>query len=173
MSGNFLDRIVSSTLEEIEAARSAVPLEEMKARAFDREAALSLAQVLRWFRIRLIGEIKRASPSKGTLRANLDPASLAWTYAENGASAISVVTEPRHFGGSLEDLVAARKGLKGRIVPLLRKDFIIDPYQVYQARATGADAILLIVAVLDDRKLSELLALSYDLGMRCLVEVHN
>lgn len=173
MSGGFLERIVASTLEEIEAARSAVPLEEMKARAFDREAALSLAQVLRGFRIRLIAEIKRASPSKGPLRVDLDPASLAWAYAENGASAISVVTEPRHFGGSLEDLVAARKGLKGRMAPLLRKDFIIDPYQVYQGRANGADAILLIVAILDDRKLSELLALSYDLGMRCLVEVHN
>ena len=173
MTGDFLSRIVASTLEEVQAAKSLVPPEEMKARALDQPAALSLAQVLRGFRTRIIAEIKRASPAKGPLRPNLDPAALARAYVENGASAISVITEPRHFGGGLEDLPAARKGLGGRLVPLLRKDFVLDPYQVYQARAFGADAVLLMASILEDGRLAELLALSYDLGMRCLVEVHD
>lgn len=173
MGNDFLSRILDSTRDRVEAARSQVSIEEMKDRALDRSAALSLAQVLRWFHIRVLAEIKRASPSRGPLRPDLDPASMAWSYYENGASAISVVTESSHFGGSLDDLVAAKKGLKGKIIPLLRKDFIIDPYQVYESRAFGADAILLIVAVLDDARLFELLNLSYDLGMRCLVEIHD
>lgn len=173
MSGDFLSRIVASTREGFQASKSRVSIEEMKERALDQEAALSLAQVLRWFRIRVIAEIKRASPSRGALRPDLDPASLAWTYYQNGASAISVLTERPHFQGSLDDLVAAKKGLRGHITPLLRKDFILDPYQVYEARAYGADAVLLIVAILDDTQLRDLLSLSYDLGMRCLVEVHN
>lgn len=173
MSDDFLSRILDSTRDRVEEAKSKVSLEEMKERAFDRPAPLSLAQVLRWFHIRVIAEIKRASPSKGPLRPDLDPASLAWSYYENRASAISVVTENSHFGGSLDDLLAAKKGLKGKIIPLLRKDFIIDPYQVYESRAYGADAMLLIVAILDDAKLRELLNLGYDLGMRSLVEIHN
>lgn len=173
MSDDFVSRILASTRERVEEAKKRVSLEEMKDRALERPAALSLAQVLRWFHIRVIAEIKRVSPSKGPLRPDLDPASLAWTYYQNGASAISVLTEPTHFGGSLDDLLAAKKGLKGKLVPLLRKDFIIDPYQVYESRANAADAILLIVAILDDQKLSELLNLSYDLGMRSLVEVHD
>ncbi len=173
MSEDFLSRILASKREEVEAAKSRVSVEEMKDRAFDRPAALSLAQVLRWFHIRVIAEIKRSSPSKGPLRPDLDSASLAWSYYENGASAISVITESSHFGGSLDDLVAAKKGLRGKIIPLLRKDFIIDPYQVYESRAYGADAILLIVAALDTERLAELLNLGYDLGMRSLVEIHN
>lgn len=173
MSGDFLSRILASTREEVEAARSRVSLEEMKSRALDQPAALSLAQVLQGPRIRIIAEIKRASPSKGSLCPGLDAASLARSYAENGAAAISVLTEPRHFGGSLEDLAAARKGLGGRPVPLLRKDFILDPYQVYQARAFGADAVLLIAAILEGQRLAELLALSHELGMECLVEAHD
>lgn len=173
MRDDFLSGILASTRERVDEARSRVSLEEMKERALDRSAALSLAQVLRWFHIRVIAEIKRASPSRGPLRPDLDPGSLAWSYYENGASAISVITENSRFGGSLDDLLAAKKGLKGKIIPLLRKDFIIDPYQVYESRAFGADAILLIASVLDGTKLSELLNLSYDLGMRCLVEVHD
>ncbi len=173
MSDDFLPRILASTREVVEEAKSLVPLDEMKSRAMDQPAALSLAQVLRGFRIRLIAEIKRASPSKGPLRPDLDPASLAKAYAENGAAAISVITEPRHFGGSLEDLTGARKGLGGKLLPLLRKDFMLEPYQVYQARAFGADAVLLIAAILPGDRLAELLSLSYDLGMRCLVEVHD
>ncbi|MDO8692182.1 MAG: indole-3-glycerol phosphate synthase TrpC [Dehalococcoidia bacterium] len=173
MNNDFLSGIVARTIEEVAAAKTKVSIEEMKARALDLAAPLSLAQVLRGFRIKVIAEIKRASPSRGPLRPDLDPAALAWSYVENGAAAISVLTETSSFGGSLEDLRAAKKGLKGRLVPLLRKDFIIDPYQVYQTRAFGADAMLLIAAILEGEKLAELLHLSYDLGMRCLVEVHN
>ncbi len=173
MNNDFLSRIIASTIEGVEAAKAKVPIEEMKARALDLPAPLSLAQVLRGFRIKVIAEIKRASPSKGPLSPALDATALAWSYVENGAAAISVVTESSSFGGSLEDLRAAKKGLKGRMVPLLRKDFIVDPWQVYQTRAYGADAMLLIAAILEGDRLGELLHLSYDLGMRCLVEVHN
>lgn len=173
MSSDFLSQILDSTRQRVEAAKRVVSVEEMKDRALERPAALSLAQVLRAFRIRVIAEIKRASPSKGPLRPDLDAAALSWAYHENGAAAISVVTEETRFGGSLDDLRAAKKGLKGRITPLLRKDFIIDPYQVYESLASGADAILLIVAALEGDKLAELLSLGWDFGMRSLVEVHD
>jgi indole-3-glycerol phosphate synthase len=125
----------------------------------------------------LIAEVKRASPSKGVLRHNLDPVDLASTYAANGAAAISVLTDAKHFQGKLEDLTEIRNRLTSKqsanAPPLLRKDFIFHAYQVYEARAAGADALLLIAAILNDRELAELLVLTRSLGMTALIEVHN
>jgi indole-3-glycerol phosphate synthase len=123
--------------------------------------------------VRLIAEVKRASPSKGAIRSYSDPVEIAKTYAGNGASAISVLTETKHFQGSLQDLRAIRDALGDKRVPLLRKDFLFDPYHIYESRAYGADALLLIVAILTPAQLKELLFLSHQLGLKCLVEVHN
>jgi indole-3-glycerol phosphate synthase len=121
-------------------------------------------------RVHIIAEIKRASPSRGPLADIPDPASLALAYQQGGASAISVLTEGRRFGGSLADLEDVRAVAS---VPLLRKDFIAEPYQVYEARAAGADLVLLIVAALDDRTLESLFRLINEMGMTPLVETHS
>jgi len=120
--------------------------------------------------VRLIAEVKRASPSKGMLAPHMQPVELARTYENHGAAAISVLTEPHFFLGSPEYLTAIKQAVR---VPVLRKDFIIDEYQIYEARAWGADAILLICAILDDRQLHHLLTVAHQLGMYCLVEVHS
>jgi indole-3-glycerol phosphate synthase len=125
----------------------------------------------------LIAEVKKASPSKGLLRHDFDPVSLAQTYAANGASAISVLTDVKYFQGKLEYLAQIRRHLdlysSPSPTPLLRKDFIFHPYQVYEARAAAADALLLIAAVLKDKELADLLALTRELGMTALIEVHD
>jgi indole-3-glycerol phosphate synthase len=123
--------------------------------------------------VKLIAEVKKASPSRGIIRAEFNPVEIARIYAGGGAAAISVLTEPDHFQGRLEYLVEIKTALKNRNIPLLRKDFIIDPYQIYQSRAYGADCLLLIAAVLEPNELTDLLSLSHQLGMQCLVEVHN
>jgi indole-3-glycerol phosphate synthase len=120
--------------------------------------------------VALIAEVKHASPSKGVLMADFDPVRLGTTYADNGAAAISVLTDEQFFQGHLDYLTAVKHAVD---VPVLRKDFVIDPYQVYEGRAAGADAILLIVAALDDTCLADLHALITGLGMAALVEVHN
>ena len=123
--------------------------------------------------VRLIAEVKRASPSRGMLRRHLDPVALARTYAENGAAAVSVLTEGPHFQGSLEHLWEVKEALTPYRTPVLRKDFIFDSYQVYESRAYGADAILLIVGILTPKRLEELLNLSRELYLQCLVEIHD
>ncbi len=138
----------------------------------DRPAPLDLAAALRRDGVSLIAEIKRASPSRGLLCADFHPLELAETYARHGAAAISVLTELRFFQGGLDHLAQVRHGLRHE-VPLLRKDFIVDPYQVYESYAFGADALLLIAAVLPDEALDELLGLTRELGMVALVEVHS
>jgi indole-3-glycerol phosphate synthase len=126
-------------------------------------------------RVALIAEVKKASPSRGLLRHNFDPLELATTYAENGAAAISVLTDVKYFQGRLEYITQIKKHLdrNGQTLPVLRKDFIFHPYQVYEARAAGADALLLIAAVLSDNEMADLLALTHTLGMTALIEVHN
>ncbi len=121
-------------------------------------------------RVKIIAEIKRASPSKGKLADIHDPAALAVAYETGGASAISVLTEGRRFGGSLQDLEAVRDAVG---LPILRKDFIAEPYQVFESRAAGADMVLLIAAALDQKKLASLHALVGELGMTALVETHS
>jgi indole-3-glycerol phosphate synthase len=167
----ILDSIVADKMNELERQQEAVPLAELKAAIEHQPPPLDFAAALAGDSIRLITEVKKASPSKGVLHADLDPARLADAYASAGAAAISVLTESRYFQGSLENLAAIRAHLPD--MPLLRKDFILKPYQVFESRASGADALLLITAILDDAGLKELLSLSHDLGMSCLVEVHN
>lgn len=121
-------------------------------------------------RVRLIAEVKRASPSQGLFRADLDPIAQASTYAAAGAAAVSVLTDARYFHGSLEDLVRVRRAVP---VPVLRKEFIVDEYQLWEAREAGADAVLLIVAALEDAVLRDLLAAAKGAGLATLVEVHT
>jgi indole-3-glycerol phosphate synthase len=167
----FLDKIVADKLEELEQRQKIVLLAELEAAIKQKPAPLDLAAALKGDGVSLIAEVKRASPSRGTLNPDLDAAALAQTYTQCGAAAISVLTESRYFKGSQEDLEAVRRQLPD--TPLLRKDFILKPYQVFESRAWGADALLLIAAILDDGDLKGLLSLSHDLGMQCLVEVHN
>ncbi len=153
------DRRAALSLAEVETAAIAAPV------PLDAIAALSPRDA-----VHIIGEIKRASPSRGSLAEIPDPASLAVSYEAGGASAISVLTEERRFGGSLDDLRAVRAVTS---LPVLRKDFIADPYQVFEARAAGADLVLLIVAALEQPTLASLFALTGELGMTPLVEVHT
>ena len=171
----ILDEIVAWNRGEVARRRARLPLPEMRRLAAQPAPPRAFAEALLSRKTaaqspRLIAEIKRASPSKGPLRPDLDPAALAGAYEAGGAAAISVLTEPRYFQGSLEDLSAAKAATR---LPVLRKDFLFDPYQVYEARAHGADAVLLIVAVLDDSLLGRLLSVARDLGLGALVECHN
>jgi indole-3-glycerol phosphate synthase len=166
----MLDKIIAQKREEVEQRKKAAPLTYLQERIVDQKPPLDLAPALKGDHIRLIAEVKKASPSRGLLSPNLNPTELAQTYAEGGAAAISVLTEENYFAGSIEHL-AAIKEVVG--LPLLRKDFIFDPYQVYESRAYGADALLLITAILSQGQLKELTSLSHRLGLRCLVEVHN
>ncbi len=167
----FLDRIVTQTRLDLEQRKREHPLEEMQrlamAQPHPRDA---LADFEPRSQVHLIAEIKRASPSKGLLAPHLDPVELARTYEANGASVISVLTEPHFFLGSPAFLTAIKAAVS---VPVLRKDFIVDEYQVYEARAWGADLVLLICAILDDTQLHHLLHVAHELRMRCLVEVHS
>lgn len=167
----FLDKIVAQKRKEVEERQKVVPLPALEDAIAHRTAPLDLAEALKSEGISLIAEVKRASPSKGDLNVNLDVVALAKSYAENGAAAISVLTEENYFKGSGQDLEAVKKALPK--VPILRKDFILVPYQLYEARAWGADAVLLIAAILEDNVLRQLVALSQHLGMQCLLEVHN
>lgn len=166
----ILDEIVEAKAEELTKRKQDMPLSALEKLGL-KGSKKDFAAALKGDDIRLIAEVKMASPSRGVLRTDLDPVKLARTYARNGAAAISVLTEERYFGGSLEHLAAIGEAMDN--IPLLRKDFIFDPYQVYESRAGGASALLLIVAILSDSELSELLSLSHELGLMCLVEVHN
>lgn len=168
-----LDEIVTHKREEVRRRLRAEPLERVQARAACAPQPCDLAIALRAAPdVALIAEVKRASPSKGLLCPDFDPVRLATTYAVNGATAISVLTDEAFFQGSLADLTAVRRAVDGA-VPVLRKDFIIHPYQVYEARAAEADALLLIAGILVDEELTGLLALTRSLGMTALVEVHD
>lgn len=148
-----------------------MPLAEVESAAVSRAPAIdALAALAPADRVKIIAEVKRSSPSRGPLADIADPAALASSYEIGGASAISVLTEERKFGGSLADLVAVRDAVS---VPVLRKDFIADPYQVFEARAAGADIVLLIVAALEQPELRSLFELVTSLGMTALVETHS
>ncbi len=169
----ILEKIVADNLPALETRKHSLPLAELRRVALEQPLPLDFASALRGDRIQLIAEVKRASPSRGIIRPDFDPVEIAQTYASNGASAISVLTEARYFQGSLNYLKDIRNALGNKRLPLLRKDFIHDPYQVYESRAYGADSLLLIVAMLTPEKLETLLGLSHELNMSCLVEVHN
>jgi indole-3-glycerol phosphate synthase len=166
---SILDRIFAAKRDELTERRVRSPLTELKARSRERAPALPFVAALKAHTPAIIAEIKRASPSKGDILPGLDPAMVARSYRQNGAAAISVLTDA-HFKGTLDDLRAVRAAVD---LPLLRKDFMFDPYQVYEARAAGADCILLILAMLEAAQASELMALAAELGMDTLVEVHD
>ncbi len=164
----YLDEILATTRTRIEDARGKVTDDALEQRVASQEPPRGFRVALeRAARPALIAEIKRRSPSKGPLNLDLDAQTLARRYAAGGAAALSVLTEPDHFAGSLEDLEAARDaGL-----PVLRKDFIVHPFQIFEARAAGADAVLLIVRISDD--LAALMKTATSLGMDALVEIHD
>lgn len=164
----ILDQILQRKREEVIAALSVMPLETLRRYADASPPARDFGVALQAPGISVIGEIKRASPSAGIFAPDLDPVATAQLYEASGASAISVLTDSDFFHGSVEDLELAREATR---LPVLRKDFIFNRYQVYQSRVMGADAILLIVAAVDD--LVGLLAVAQDIGLSCLVEVHD
>ncbi len=167
---SVLDDIIDGVREDLAERQSRVPLDELKARAAARRSALDAETVLRGDGVSVIAEVKRSSPSKGMLAAIVDPAALAADYEAGGAHCISVLTEQRRFGGSLEDLAAVRAAVD---VPVLRKDFIVSSYQLWEARAYGADIALLIVAALEQPALESLVERARSLGLMPLVEVHD
>ncbi|MGE0398661.1 MAG: indole-3-glycerol phosphate synthase TrpC [Kofleriaceae bacterium] len=169
----ILDEILATKREEVAAARAARSLSDVDRTARAAGPVRGLASALRrppGEPVRVLAEIKRASPSAGAIRAGADPAVIAAEYAGAGAAALSVLTDARYFDGRLEFLARVRERVA---LPLLRKDFIIDPYQVVEARAAGADAILLIVAALDRPQLAELMAVAEEHALDVLVEVHT
>ena len=168
---DILRRIVAHKREELAAREAGLPLVEVRARASDAEPPRDFAGALAGQEVAIVAEIKRASPSGGAISEGaFDPAAIARGYGGAGAAALSVLTDEEFFAGRLEYLTLAREACS---IPVLRKDFILEDYQVHEARAAGADAVLLIVAVLDPALLSDLLALTHSLGMTALVESHD
>jgi indole-3-glycerol phosphate synthase len=169
-SGHVLDEILAGVREDVAVRQERVPLERIKMLAAAVPPAKDAYAILRAPGVGVIAEVKRSSPSKGQLAEIPDPAELAKEYAAGGARCVSVLTEGRWFGGSLEDFAAVRAVVD---IPLLRKDFVVSSYQVHEARAYGADVVLLIVAALEQNTLSGLLDRIESLGMTALVEVHT
>ena len=176
MSGtpDILRKIVEYKKGELASARSRLPLAELKARCADappvRGFRESLERVDKAGRTAVIAEVKKGSPSKGVIRADFDPVDIAGIYEKNGAACLSVLTDEHFFLGHLDYLARIREVVN---IPLLRKDFIFDPYQIWEARATGADAILLIAAMLDLSRLREFAACARELSLDVLLEVHD
>jgi indole-3-glycerol phosphate synthase len=167
---SFLDKIIAAQHDEIARSKALVPQPRLEILAAARHDYRGLAVALDRPGVRLIAEIKRASPSLGDIRLDLDAEKVARAYEDGGAAALSVLTEPAYFKGSAADLQSARSAVT---IPVLRKDFIIDPYQVYETAAMGADAMLLIVRVLDDDRLHALHDLARHLGLDVLTEVFD
>lgn len=169
----ILDQILKTKAEEVAADQIRLPLDQLKQHLAVCEPTRGFAETLRSRSLidtAIIAEVKKGSPSKGIIRADFDPLAIACTYQLAGATCLSVLTDEQYFYGSLDYLRQIREVVE---LPLLRKDFIIDPYQVYQARAAGADAILLIAAALDDAMLRELAVLAAELKLDTLLEVHD
>jgi len=171
---DILKRIIERKREEITERRRHVPLSQLEVRVQSVEPSRGFVKALQAKIAEgspaVIAEIKKASPSKGVLREDFDPVEIAESYEANGAACLSVLTDVDFFQGSDEYLKQARAACS---LPVLRKDFVVDPYQIYEARAIGADCILLIVSVLDEKQLSDLYSLTKRLGMDALVEVHD
>jgi indole-3-glycerol phosphate synthase len=169
MPKTILDKIIAEKKQVLARQKQRVPVSLLKERVI-QQRPLDFATALRGGGMKLIAEVKKTSPSRGVLVDDFNPLALAETYARSGAAAISVLTETPHFQGRLEYLQSIRNKVN---LPLLRKDFILDEYQVYESAASGADALLLIAAILQPAQLGELLNISHRLGLACLVEVHN
>ena len=173
MVADILARILDWKRQEVASATQSLPLAELRQRVATLPATRSFYRALQAQpdqKPRIIAEVKKASPSAGLIRADFDPVAIASIYARHGAAAISVLTDGKFFQGELPFLTAIRQHVQ---VPLLRKDFVVDPYQLYEARWYGADAVLLIAAALDVPQLIDLAALSRELGLEPLVEVHT
>ena len=167
----ILDDIIANKKEELAETKRRTPLADIKSRAVEAEPTRGFGIALSGCdEIRLIAEVKKASPSKGLIRENFDPVKIARLYESSGASCISVLTEQKFFQGRLEYLDAIRKSVA---LPLLRKDFIIDAYQIFEARAAGADAVLLIAACLERERMEDFLGVAKELGLDALVESHT
>jgi len=166
----ILDEICTNKRTEVDAAKRRVPFHELEERIEQRRKARDFRGALRQPGISLIAEVKRASPTLGTFLENVDPAELAGVYKQAGARAISVLTDEKYFKGTLADLTAVHAAVP---IPCIRKEFIVDEYQIYEARAAEADAILLIVKCLSDDQLKDYLKISASLGMASLVETHT
>lgn len=166
----MLERIVAYKRESLKESKVRHPLKELKRKGSDLPPIRDFIKTLTINGIRIIAEIKKTSPSRGVIREDFDPVAIARTYEENGAAVISILTEERFFQGHLDYL---KKVKEVTTLPLLRKDFIIDEYQVYESRVAGADAILLIAGILEKGLLKGLLDLSHDLGMVSLAEAHD
>lgn len=167
---DILEQIVARKRERLEEAKRRLPQEQLLAELPTVIGGGRLVSALRRNAINIIAEIKRRSPSKGVIRENFDPVKIARNYSDNGASAISCLTEEDFFDGSLDHLRRVREIAP---LPLLRKDFIFDEYQIYEAASAGADAVLLIAAMLDGPRLDDLLQTAYSLGLDALVEIHD
>jgi indole-3-glycerol phosphate synthase len=167
---SVLDEILDGVRTDLEARQREVPLDRLKEKAARAPASPNAITALKGADVAVIAEVKRSSPSKGALAAIADPAALAVDYEAGGARVISVLTETRRFGGSLEDLVAVREAVR---VPLLRKDFVVSSYQLWEARAYGADLVLLIVAALEQNALVSLVERAISIDLVPLVEVHT
>ncbi len=171
---DVLQRILARKRDEVAERKARTPLAELRARAAEmpppRGFADAMATKIAGGQAAVIAEVKKASPSQGVIRADFDPPAIARSYAANGAACLSVLTDVDFFLGSDDDLRRARAACA---LPVLRKDFVVDPYQVHEARALGADCVLLIAAALDDARLSECAFFASELGMDVLVEVHD
>ena len=174
-TGTVLDRIVARTKEDLEERKARVPESALRSRIADQRLASDFEAALKGETVRLIAEFKRASPSRGRFEVEIEPHGVSRSYITGGAAAISCLTDGPFFGGSLDDLatVATSASTSERPVGVLRKDFVVDEYQVMEARAYGASCILLIVAALDDAQLIALSTAARDLGMGSLIEVHD
>jgi indole-3-glycerol phosphate synthase len=167
----ILDRIIETKLREIEAARRKMPEAELERRVANLPATRDFTQVLRqWGEIAIIAEVKKASPSAGVIRADFDPVAIARIYEQHGAAAISVLTDSEYFQGNLSYLSAVRVAVA---CPILRKDFILDRYQLLEARLAGADAVLLIAECLPGERLATLYRKAAELGLHTLIELHD
>jgi indole-3-glycerol phosphate synthase len=167
----ILDEIIAHKKEELAETKRRAPFPDIKAKASDAEPTRRVEELLSaGDEIRLIAEVKKASPSQGAIREDFDPVDIAKIYAKSGASCISVLTEKKYFQGKLEYLDQIRKAVG---LPLLRKDFIIDEYQIYEARAAGADAVLLIAACLERQQIQDFLGIAGQAGLDALVEAHT
>ncbi len=170
MPAAILDKILREKKQDVERKKKKVSIAALKEHMSRMKKPLDFSAAIKGNKIRLIAEVKKASPSRGVLCPDFKPLEMARIYAQSGAAAVSVLTEVKHFMGDLKYLERIKKELS---VPVLRKDFIFDEYQVYESAASGADAMLLIAAILSQSQLEGLISLAHVLGMQCMVEVHN
>ncbi len=169
-TGTILDQMIAHKIEEVADAKSRLPARELQAKLADVLPPRDFIEALRRDSVALIAEVKKASPSKGVFVENFDPVDIATTYYQNGAAAVSVLTDEQFFQGHLDYLTQIKQAVH---LPVLRKEFVIDGYQVTEARVAGADAVLLIVACLSDSQLADLQAQIIEMGMAALIEVHD